>query len=97
MSTVAAINLSFSGLSVARGGRRVLRDVSITIPPGEVTALLGPNGAGKSTLVLTVGGVLRPTSGTVTVGDIDLTRRRPEQIRAAGVAIVPEEIGRAHV
>ncbi len=88
--TAAATSLSFSGLSVARGGRQVLRDVSITIPPGEVTALLGPNGAGKSSLVLAVGGVLRPTSGTVTLGDVELTRRRPEQIRAAGVAIVPE-------
>jgi branched-chain amino acid transport system ATP-binding protein len=68
----------------------VLRDVSLSIPPGEVTALLGPNGAGKSTLVLAVGGLLRPTAGRVRLGDVDLTRRRPEQIRAAGVAIVPE-------
>ena len=82
--------LSFEGLSVDRGGRPVLRDVSISIPPGEITALLGPNGAGKSTLVLAVGGVLRPTSGTIALGDVDLTRRRPEQVRAAGVAIVPE-------
>ncbi len=88
--TATAASLSFDGLSVARGGRQVLRDVSITIPPGEVTALLGPNGAGKSTLVLAVGGVLRPTAGRVTLGDVELTRRRPEQIRTAGVAIVPE-------
>ncbi len=89
-ATATATNLSFSGLSVDRGGRQVLRDVSVTIPPGEVTALLGPNGAGKSTLVLAVGGVLRPTAGTITLGDVDLTRRRPEQIRTAGLAIVPE-------
>jgi branched-chain amino acid transport system ATP-binding protein len=89
-TTTAVGSLSFAGLSVARGGRPVLRDVSITVPPGEVTALLGPNGAGKSTLVLTVGGILRATGGTVTVDDVELTRRRPEQIRAAGVAIVPE-------
>ena len=88
--SAAAPSLSFDGLSVERGGRPVLRTVSITIPPGEVTALLGPNGAGKSTLVLAVGGVLRPTAGTVMVGDLDLTRRRPEHVRAAGVAIVPE-------
>ena len=85
-----APTLTFEGLSVARGGRAVLHEVSISIPPGEVTALLGPNGAGKSTLVLTVGGVLRPTAGKVLLGELDLTRRRPEQIRAAGVAVVPE-------
>ena len=64
--------------------------MSLEIPPGEVTALLGPNGTGKSTLVLAVAGVLRPTSGTILLGDQELTRRRPEKIRAAGVAVVPE-------
>jgi branched-chain amino acid transport system ATP-binding protein len=97
--------LRLDGLSVARGGRTVVREVSIDIPPGEVTALLGPNGAGKSSLVLAVGGVLRPTAGRVLLTDSssnraggevvvaqerDLTRRRPEQIRSAGVAIVAE-------
>ena len=43
----------------------MVRDVSIAIPAGEVTALLGPNGAGKSSLVLAVGGVLRPRAGSV--------------------------------
>jgi branched-chain amino acid transport system ATP-binding protein len=64
--------------------------VTIEVPPGEITALLGPNGAGKSTLVLAVGGVLRPSGGRVLRGNLDLTRRRPEAIRSAGVAIVPE-------
>jgi branched-chain amino acid transport system ATP-binding protein len=82
--------LCLESVSVARGGRTVVREVSLEIPPGEVTALLGPNGAGKSSLVLAVGGVLRATAGRVMLGDRDLTKRRPEQIRAAGVAIVPE-------
>ena len=77
-------------LSVARAGRTVVRDVSLRIPPGEVTTLLGANGAGKSTLVLAVGGVLRPSSGRVLLGSADLTRRSPDRIRAAGVAVVPE-------
>jgi branched-chain amino acid transport system ATP-binding protein len=68
----------------------VVRDVSLEISPGKVTALLGPNGAGKSSLVLAVAGVLRPSSGRVLLGKRDLTRRRPEKIRAAGVAVVPE-------
>jgi branched-chain amino acid transport system ATP-binding protein len=88
--TREAVALALEGLDVWRGGRRVLQEVALEIPPGEVTTLLGPNGAGKSTLVLTVGGVLRPRAGTIRLGDLDLTRRRPERIRGSGVAIVPE-------
>jgi branched-chain amino acid transport system ATP-binding protein len=82
--------LRLEGLTVARAGREVLRDVSLEIPPGEITTLLGPNGAGKSTLVLAVGGVLRPTAGRVLLGDRDLARGAPERVRGAGVAVVPE-------
>jgi branched-chain amino acid transport system ATP-binding protein len=60
------------------------------VPQGAVTTLLGPNGAGKSTMVLAVGGVLRPTSGEVSLEGTPLTKLRPERIRQAGVAIVPE-------
>jgi branched-chain amino acid transport system ATP-binding protein len=83
-------DLRIEGLSVARGGRTILHDVSITIAPGEVTTLLGPNGAGKSTLVLAVAGVLRAAAGSIRAGGHELAKRRPERIRAAGVAVVPE-------
>jgi branched-chain amino acid transport system ATP-binding protein len=85
--------LQIRDLVVERGGRPVVREVSVEIPAGQVTALLGPNGAGKSTLVLAVGGVLRPKAGAVLVDDkapVELTGRRPERVRQAGVAIVPE-------
>jgi branched-chain amino acid transport system ATP-binding protein len=82
--------LALEGLTVARGGRNVVRDVSLEIPAGEVTALLGPNGAGKSSMVLSVGGIIKPVSGKVLLDGSDLAGRRPERIRSAGVAIVPE-------
>jgi branched-chain amino acid transport system ATP-binding protein len=89
-NTARGVALRLEELSVERGGRTVVHEVSLDVPPGEVTTLLGPNGAGKSTLVLAVGGILRPSGGKVLLGDTDLTRARPESIRAAGVAIVPE-------
>jgi branched-chain amino acid transport system ATP-binding protein len=82
--------LELREITVERGGRAVAKDVTITVPAGEVTALLGPNGAGKSSLVLAVGGVLRPRPGSVSLDGVELAGRRPEKIRAAGVAIVPE-------
>jgi branched-chain amino acid transport system ATP-binding protein len=82
--------LSLRGLTAERSGRTVLHDVSIEIPAGQVTALLGPNGAGKSTLVLAVGGVLGLRCGSVLLDGRELARHRPERIRRAGLAIVPE-------
>jgi branched-chain amino acid transport system ATP-binding protein len=82
--------LRIANLTVERGGREVVRDLTIEIPNRQVTALLGPNGAGKSTLVLAVGGVLKPKAGSVLLDEAEITGRRPERIRQAGVAIVPE-------
>jgi branched-chain amino acid transport system ATP-binding protein len=82
--------LALRGLTVERGRRAVVRDVSIEIPAGEITALLGPNGAGKSSLVLAVGGVLRLQAGSVLLDGLDWANRRPERIRRAGIAVVPE-------
>ena len=83
-------SLRLEALSVPRGGHPVVREVSMEIPPGQVTTLLGANGAGKSTLVLAIGGVLRPSGGRVLLGDRDVTGMRPERIRSAGIAVVPE-------
>jgi branched-chain amino acid transport system ATP-binding protein len=82
--------LTIDGLRVSRGGHPVLHGISLEVPQGQVTTLLGPNGAGKSTMVLAVGGVLRATGGEVAVNGARLTKLRPEQIRHAGVAVVPE-------
>jgi len=85
-----AATLKIEDLKISRGGKEVLHGISLEVPQGEITTLLGPNGAGKSTMVLAVGGVLRPTGGEVSVAGTSLTKLRPESIRQAGVAIVPE-------
>jgi branched-chain amino acid transport system ATP-binding protein len=84
------MSLTLKNLTVERGGRPVVKDVSLEVPAGQVTALLGPNGAGKSSLVLAIGGVLRPRPGSVSLDGTELAGRRPEKVRAAGIAIVPE-------
>jgi len=82
--------LSIQNVSVARGPRNVVHDVSIEVPPGEVTALLGPNGAGKSSLALGCAGLARVTKGFINLEDKNLANDRPERIRAAGISVVPE-------
>lgn len=77
-------------LTVSRGGRPVVRDASINIKPGQITALLGPNGAGKSSLVLAVAGALPLDQGNVMLNGKNLARQRPDRIRAAGISAVPE-------
>jgi branched-chain amino acid transport system ATP-binding protein len=78
----AAGLLRLERLSVERGGRAVVSDVSVDVPAGEVTALLGPNGAGKSSLILAVGGVLRPRRRRYS-GLASELREKPELLRSA--------------
>ena len=61
--------LSVHKLSKRFGKFTALDDVSITVQAGEIVGLLGPNGAGKSTLMKCIAGLLRPSSGTVQIGD----------------------------
>ena len=76
---VDAVTLQFAGL-------RALDDVSFTIPPGRLAALIGPNGAGKSSLVNCCTGIYRPTSGSVFLGDTDVTRVPTHKIAGLGIS-----------
>ena len=55
--------------------------IDLVVPPGELFGLLGPNGAGKTTTIRMIAGILRPTSGTVLVGGIDM-QARPLEAKA---------------
>lgn len=72
--------LRVESVSFAYGKRPVLEGVGFTLGSGERVALLGPNGAGKSTLMRLVTGLLRPSRGTIAVGDWDTRVTGPAQL-----------------
>jgi branched-chain amino acid transport system ATP-binding protein len=71
----------------------VIRDLEVTVAPGEVVALLGPNGAGKTTTLRAVSGLVKPIQGRVLFGGDDLARSSPSARARAGIAHVPEGRG----
>ena len=80
-------------LTVAFGAVYALREVSLRAETGKITAVLGANGAGKTTLLRTISGLVTPRSGTVSLDERLLTRRKPEEIARLGVGHVPEGRG----
>jgi branched-chain amino acid transport system ATP-binding protein len=92
-SSTAGDALVVQGVHAGYGTTTVLRDISLRVPAGAVTALLGPNGAGKSTLLRTVSGFLPATSGRIGIGGQDVTRLRPHRRAALGLCHVPEGRG----
>jgi branched-chain amino acid transport system ATP-binding protein len=80
-----------AGVSAGYGSMPVVRDVSLTVSPGEIVALIGRNGAGKTTTLLALGGLrYGGWSGSVQLGEADLSRLNATQIVGRGVALVPE-------
>jgi ABC-2 type transport system ATP-binding protein len=83
--------LSISHLSKSyASGLQALKDVSLEIRRGEIFALLGPNGAGKTTLINIVCGIVRPTSGSVTLDGRDI--QRDYRYTRAKIGLVPQEL-----
>ncbi|MFD8220150.1 urea ABC transporter ATP-binding subunit UrtE [Streptomyces sp. NPDC059697] len=68
----------------------VLHGVRVEVPRDAVTAVLGHNGAGKSTLLRAAVGLLTPQSGHVRLDGEDITRRKPHERVARGMAYVPQ-------
>lgn len=83
------MELHLDRISVVLGERRVLHDVSLRFEPGMVTGLLGPNGAGKSTLLRAIVGLVPVSSGTVRLGNAEVSRLGRKEI-ARRAAYLPQ-------
>jgi ABC-2 type transport system ATP-binding protein len=91
MTDVAEPILKISDLcKTYSGGFNALKNVSLEIGKGEIVALLGPNGAGKTTLISAICGIVRPTSGKITVAGYDIVDdyRKTRSL----IGLVPQEL-----
>ena len=82
--------LEVKNLDIYYGESRILREVSLTVKPGHITALMGRNGVGKTTLLKAVMGLLPAKSGRISLKDRDMTKLRPEDRARGGIAYVPQ-------
>lgn len=72
-------------------GRNVVDGVSVRVEEGEVVGLLGPNGAGKTTTFYMIVGIEKPNSGTITIGEKDITRMPMYKRVDQGIGYLPQE------
>jgi branched-chain amino acid transport system ATP-binding protein len=78
--------LSLQSICKNFAGLEVLKEVSLSVEPGERRAIIGPNGAGKTTLFNVISGELPPSSGTVCLSDQQVTGLTPERMFRLGLA-----------
>jgi branched-chain amino acid transport system ATP-binding protein len=83
------MGLTVTNLQVAYGGVVAVRDVSLSVQPGQITAVLGANGAGKTTTLLGISGLVRARGGHVEFEGTSLLGLAPERIARLGIAHVP--------
>jgi ABC-type branched-subunit amino acid transport system ATPase component len=84
--------LSLSRWSAGYGGTRIVDDVTLDIPDGELVALLGRNGMGKTTLLRSIFGLATTMGGSLRLDDADLPAR-PEALARRGFTLLPDDRG----
>ncbi|MFS8495964.1 MAG: ABC transporter ATP-binding protein [Actinomycetes bacterium] len=84
------MSLEVRGLDVHYGQSHAVRDLSIEVPPGEITALLGRNGAGKTTTLKAITGILRATRGEILLDGEDIGSAAPHVRARKGIGYVPQ-------
>ena len=82
--------LTIEKLNQYYGGSHILRDVTLAAPVSGCTVLLGRNGVGKTTLLKAIMGLVPARSGSIRLGDTDITRIAPDQSVRLGIGYVPQ-------
>ena len=83
--------ISINNLSkVFDNGFEALKNINLNIKRGEIFAMLGPNGAGKTTLISIICGIVRLSSGKVTVDDLDIIK--DYRSTRSKIGLVPQEL-----
>jgi branched-chain amino acid transport system ATP-binding protein len=82
--------LTLRDVRAGYGTFQALFDISLEVKRGEAVGVIGPNGAGKTTLMRVISGLIRPTSGAITLESLDLATTPAHRIVEAGIAHVPE-------
>src|SRR5262245_51512977 len=91
-SSEAAMRLQLDAIRKSFGGVQALSGASLSAEAGEIHAILGENGAGKSTLLKVLSGVHTSFEGTIRIEGQEQRFHTPAQARAAGVAMVHQEL-----
>jgi urea transport system ATP-binding protein len=85
--------LAIDHVSVYYGESRILTDICLAVPSGQVVSLMGRNGVGKTTLLKAIMGLLKARQGSIVFAEQDLTRQPPYRRARAGIGYVPQGRG----
>jgi branched-chain amino acid transport system ATP-binding protein len=80
------VQLSVAGVAKRFGGVTAVQDISFDLRKGQILSIIGPNGAGKTSLLNMISGFYKPDSGRILLEGRDITRRKPSEVAALGIA-----------
>lgn len=75
-----SMQLQVQNITASIAGKTIIKDISLQVAAGKFVGILGPNGCGKSTLLKSIYKVMKPTSGSVFLNDIDVLKSKPKII-----------------